>query len=237
VSTGEDVAFPAEGLRCWQPTGGYRFGTEVVLLADFALRGGSVARAVDLGTGSGILALLLAFCGLEVLAVERERRWAPLLTRSLEESVTPGAVRLHWEDARTLDPASVGAPFDVAVCNPPYFPAAFSRSPDPWKASARSLLHGDGLELAAAALRLAPRACLVTRPDRARELLAAGFGATRIARHGDRLVLLELVPFTSTPREEPCDLAAAYARFGRSPKRGEEVRTLPDEAPRNRGTV
>ena len=50
---------PAEGLVCWQPKVGYRYGVEAYALASFAVGPGvgEGMTALDLGAGSGIVAL------------------------------------------------------------------------------------------------------------------------------------------------------------------------------------
>ena len=202
---------PFEGVRVWQPRRGYRFGVEVYLLADFALRGGEARRAVDLGAGSGVLSLLLASQGLAVVAVEREPRWFPLLRASIAESRVAGSVRVQEGDLRELDPVAMGAPFDVCVANPPYFPADEPVSPDPWRASARSMLHGHTDDFVARGLVLAPRVCIVTRPDRFAELTHRH--VSRVCHCGPKLVLAEFArgPCETVVVDE--DRAAAYLRF------------------------
>jgi tRNA1(Val) A37 N6-methylase TrmN6 len=202
---------PAEGLRVWQPRRGYRFGVEVYLLADFALRGGAVRRAADLGAGSGVVSLLLAWHGVEVVAVEREPRWFPLARASVAESRVAGSVRLLEGDVRHLDPATLGAPLDVCVANPPYFPADEPIAPDPWRASARSMLHGDTDAFVAAGLALAPRVCLVTRPERLAELRHRH--VSRVCHCGPKLVLAEFSAVPCATVEEAEDRAQAYLRF------------------------
>lgn len=49
------------GLRLIQLEEGFRFGTDSVLLADFAIYG-CMERVADLGTGSGILPVLMGGC-------------------------------------------------------------------------------------------------------------------------------------------------------------------------------
>ncbi|MBR5743240.1 MAG: SAM-dependent methyltransferase, partial [Clostridia bacterium] len=56
--------FDALHLRVLQPDGVERFGVDAILLADFAARGlRKRDRLLDLGTGNGIVALLLTARG------------------------------------------------------------------------------------------------------------------------------------------------------------------------------
>lgn len=198
---------PAPGLVAWQPRRGHRFGVEVYLLADFALRGGESGRAVDLGTGSGILALLLAWAGLRVTAVERDPRWLALARRSFADSAR--RVELVEADVRGWS----GDPVDLAVTNPPWFDPATGPIPeDDWRAVSRATLHGGPADFVRAGLRHAPRVCLVgpalPRVD--------GAHLSRRAAHG-RVQLGEYQPGPGPTAVEPLDVAAAYRRFGVSP--------------------
>jgi release factor glutamine methyltransferase len=211
-------------VRCWQPRRGYRWGVEVYALAAFALAGeSSPASAADLGTGSGILALLLAHAGLRVEAWERAPEWHAAAERSIAESGLD--VRLHRQDIRD---AHGPRRFDVVVANPPWFPTDQPRSPDPWRAACRSMLHGDTRAFVDAGLRLAPRVCLVTRPARREDL--AGYRVARHALLGTQVLLVEIVGSTRPtdahapwPPPETVDLVAAYARFGRTPVHAPEA--------------
>ncbi len=199
---------PAPGLVVWQPRRGYRYGVEVYALAAFALGGGPVASAIDLGCGSGVVGLLLASRGVRVRAVDREPRWVELARRNTAES----GVDLPVEEADVR--AWRGPPADLVVTNPPWFPPDEPVSPDPWKAVSRSMLHGGVADFVAAGLRHAPRVCVVTRRERERDV--PGWIARR-ARLGDEVVLLEVRPGEGSTVDEPLDLPAAYALFRGSP--------------------
>ena len=206
-----DAAFPAPGLVVWQPKRGYRYGVEVYVLAHFALRI-PAKRVVDLGGGSGVISLLMAAQGAQVTMLERESAWVELARRSVTESKMEGRVTVEEADVRTWQGSA-----DLVVTNPPWFPAEQPRSPDVLKAAARSMINGSVEDFAAAGLRIAPRVCLVTRPERAAELAArgwAGGACARRARVGDKLVLLELRREPTKLVEEIAEVEAAYERWG-----------------------
>lgn len=197
-------ASPAPGLVVAQPRRGHRWGVEVYLLAHFVLAAGPVATAVDLGTGSGIVALLLAWRGVRVTAVERDRAWLELARRNVARSGLP--VTVVEGDARRWR----GPPVDAVVCNPPWFdPAAGPIPADPMRAAARATLHGGPAEFVRAGLGMAPRVCLVGFEAPA----VGGARVTRWARHG-RLRLAEYrAGAGEAGPEEPVDLAAVYEGF------------------------
>lgn len=198
---------PGEGLVCWQPRRGYRYGVEAYALASFALRGGEhpVATAIDLGAGSGIVALLLASRGVRVTAVERDLRWAEALARSVADS----AVRIDvvWGDARAVPLPVV----DLVVANPPWFdPARGPVAPDDHKAHARSTLHGTPAEFVHAGLRVAPRVCIVLPASVGLPVVVGGALRARASVGG-----LLLGEYTRTPGPVQEVPVAPYAVIGR----------------------
>ena len=148
--------------------------TDSILLADF-VRPERAARGIDLGCGSGILALLLLhrtpglrMTGLELLPEAAELARENLARNGLDGrgEILTGDIREH----RRLLPAGG---FDLAVANPPYFPVARGAlSPDPDRAAARGELACTLDELCAAAaylLRTGGSFCLVHKPERLSE--------------------------------------------------------------------
>lgn len=181
---------PAPGLVVWQPARGFRYAMDPFLLAGFALEGGAPETAMDIGTGSGIMALLLARLGVRVTAVDVVAPWLDLARRSAADSGIE--VRFVEADARELPPAR----HDLALLNPPYLPLGRGPvSPDPWRAGARWELRGTLAELVAAAARQAGRVCLVLPEGRGDEgvaaLAAAGRPLVRRCEVDGALVLLE----------------------------------------------
>ena len=125
----ENILLPGErlddlqtgGMKLIQRPDAFRFGTDSVLLADFAApRKGE--WALDLGCGTGAIALLMAahqpHC--EVDAVEIQPPIADMARRSVELNGLEGRVRVHCLDMREAWRALGAGRFSLAVCNPPY---------------------------------------------------------------------------------------------------------------------
>lgn len=109
------------GLRIIQRGKGFRFGTDAVLLADFAqARRGE--RVCDMGTGTGVLPLLMAARaeGTAFDAFEIQRDVADMAARSVKMNGLEDRIRIHCADCR--DAASVigHEVCRLVVTNPPY---------------------------------------------------------------------------------------------------------------------
>ncbi|NDY42467.1 tRNA1(Val) (adenine(37)-N6)-methyltransferase [Dissulfurirhabdus thermomarina] len=172
----------ADGLRLLQPRRGYRFSLDALLLADFArLRPGD--RVADLGTGCGVVALVLArrHPRITVTAVEIQPRLAALARENARRNGLDRRVSVVEADMAGL-PAEVPAgTFDHVVANPPFRPPGAGRlCPDPEEAQARHEIRVDLGGLVAAARRLlrpGGRLTLVYAAERAVDLLTALRGA------------------------------------------------------------
>jgi tRNA1Val (adenine37-N6)-methyltransferase len=138
--------------RLWvfQKKQGYRFSLDAVLLAGLTeLATG--ARVVDLGTGCGIVALLLArrFPLCSLVGVESQPALSSLAARNVRVNGLTGRVEIITGRMQNLSEHFSPASFDVAVSNPPYRPLGSGRlNPLAEKAIARHELEGS-LELAA----------------------------------------------------------------------------------------
>lgn len=146
-------------LRIIQKKAGYRFSMDALLLAHFViLKEGE--ECIDLGVGSGVVALILA-CRRrrgKILGIDIQAELVAMARRSVELNGLAGCVEIRQGDVR--HPESFVAPtsFDVAVFNPPYRRLRSGRiNPDPGKAVARHEIEGTvGDFLAAAAHALKP---------------------------------------------------------------------------------
>lgn len=109
------------GLRLIQHPDAFRFGTDSVLLADFASPK-RTDRAVDLGCGTGAIAMLMAaHCpGLQVDAVEIQPEIADMAARSVALNDMGDRMRVHEMDMREAWRTLGAEKFSLVACNPPY---------------------------------------------------------------------------------------------------------------------
>lgn len=126
-------------LHIAQPGSGYRYSIDAVLLASLPrLKAGQ--SLLDLGTGCGIIPLILAFRNREVriTGVEVQRELAQLAAMNVLNNGLQDRVRIIHEDLRRLSQDIVGGPVDWIVSNPPYRRAVSGRvNPDTQRALAR----------------------------------------------------------------------------------------------------
>jgi len=109
------------GLRIIQDPGAFRFGMDAVLLADFT-RVRPHEHLADMGTGTGILALLLSQkqsdCRIE--AFEIQESMADMAGRSVLLNGLESRIRVHAADMRKAHEILGREMLHAVVCNPPY---------------------------------------------------------------------------------------------------------------------
>jgi len=118
------VAIETEDLICgeltvFQAKKGYRFGVESLLLPAFA---GAADSLVDLGTGSGIMAMVgVKFHGVKkAKGVEIQASLAERATRNVATNGLSKKIEILKADMRELDGVLPAGKFDLVVSNPPY---------------------------------------------------------------------------------------------------------------------
>jgi tRNA1(Val) A37 N6-methylase TrmN6 len=165
LQEGESIDLFLEGrLKLIQSRKGYRFSIDAIFLSQFVtIKPGDVL--VDLGTGCGVIPLILLFTkplrfafGLEIqkeLALQAARN-VRLNRREDQMEVILGDIR---------HPPMAGGSVDVVTCNPPYRKVRTGRiNPDPRRAVARHELLAsmdDILRAAAALLRKKGRLAVI----------------------------------------------------------------------------
>ncbi|MCW7942434.1 methyltransferase [Streptomyces hygroscopicus] len=110
----------APRFRCWIPPGVYRPQTDTGLLGRALRRERITSRTevLDLGTGSGALAVEAARLGGRVTAVDIS--WRALAAAWCNALLNGQLVRVRHGDLTSAVP---GRRFDLVVTNPPYVPA------------------------------------------------------------------------------------------------------------------
>jgi len=176
----EGEIVPAAPLSIRQPEKGYRFSIDSVLLAGFAAQfcRGSV---LDLGTGCGVLLLLLSRLsgemsfgvGVELQEELFECAWDNFLNNGpyKPEGSTLQAVQ---GDFREMLPEIVPGSFDLVVSNPPYVRVGDGRrNPDSGRETARHEVSSSLEEFFSVAVRfMAPRGrfALILPVERIRDI-------------------------------------------------------------------
>ncbi|MBR4867040.1 MAG: methyltransferase [Clostridia bacterium] len=154
-------------LQIAQPDGITKFGTDSILLSDFAARKlRSGMRIMDLCTGCGIVALLLAARRqINASGIEIDPIAAAVARNNGEHNHIP--LDIINGDLRTT-PIPAGA-FDLITCNPPYFPSNIPQSPTPSRRAARSeetCSFDDVCRVASHSLKFGGLFFAVWRPER-----------------------------------------------------------------------
>ena len=147
MSNDADFLLPGEriddlqwmGLRVIQSPRAFRFGMDAVLLADFA-QAKPRSRVCDLGTGTGILPLLLYGREQQILcdAVEIQPDAAERAARTMRLNGLADKITVHRQDLRSIRDFLPRGEYDLVICNPPYSAQASSLpSPNPALRAAR----------------------------------------------------------------------------------------------------
>ncbi|WP_312635291.1 methyltransferase [Oscillibacter sp.] len=166
------------GLRfCWDERA-HKPGTDSFLLGSFPpLRPG--LRVCDLGSGTGLLGLLLLQRQreLQITGVEIQPHAAVLSDMAAAENALGDRLRTLRGDLRQIRELLPAGSFDLCVSNPPYFSdGSGATAPIPSRRTARSETDctlSDLCRAAAYLLRWGSAFCLVHRPERLCDLLCA----------------------------------------------------------------
>lgn len=116
----DDLEF--KGLKIIQDKKGFCFGIDSVLLSDFAKNLKKDSKVIDLGTGTGIINILLSgktdassFVGVEI-----QQDVAEMAERSIKLNYLEDKIKIINENITKLKNIYKPNSFDVVVTNPPY---------------------------------------------------------------------------------------------------------------------
>lgn len=115
----EDLGFA--GLKILQKVNGFRFGTDSVLLADFASKNAR-GKLLDLCSGTAIVPLLLSQEKnvLHISALEIQENVAEMAKRSVLMNGLEDKISVTAGDLKRADEYYTKQSFDAVTCNPPY---------------------------------------------------------------------------------------------------------------------
>ena len=167
----------AENLRIIQSPSVFSFSLDAVLLARFVYVPIQKGRLIDLGTGNGVIPLLLSTRTKgQIIGVEIQKRLYDMARRSVEYNGLTEQIKIIHGDLKNM-PETLGFHrFDVVTCNPPYFPVkdtAILNEREPF-AIARHEIYctlEDVIEVASKLVRSGGKVALVHRPGRLLEIL------------------------------------------------------------------
>lgn len=157
-----------------------KVGTDGVLLGAWAPECIAGGRILDIGTGTGVMAIMAAQRNpsARIVGVEIDEMSALQARENAEASPWADRVEIVNADIRSYEAA---APFDLVISNPPYFVDSL-KSPDSGRTTARHTVSLDFGELMSAVERLlAPdgRFAVIVPAEAASRVVASGCLALR----------------------------------------------------------
>jgi len=126
-------------IKVKQDRCGYRFSIDSILLACHAAPHPG-DKVVDLGTGCGIISLILAHRepNLKIYGIEVQQKLADIASSNVEENLMGDIITILCKDMKELKNEMISGPVDLIVSNPPYRKTDSGRiNPDIQRAVAR----------------------------------------------------------------------------------------------------
>ena len=209
----EDERFDVvnEQIRLIQKKNGLTFGTDAFLLAAF-IKNAPKIHMVDLGSGTGILPLLLLAKGKikSATAVEVQPSFADLVARNAALNNFGDKITPLCADVREIRPETIGGEVGLVISNPPYMKCTSGkRNESDEKYIARHEVCGNIADFSACAARLLKHGgkfVCVWRPDRLTDLL--------LAMHDHRLEPKRMTFVHADVDSEPCSVLIEAIKGG-----------------------
>ena len=200
-----------EQIRLIQKKQGLTFGTDAFLLAAF-VKPAPRTHAVDLGSGTGILPLLLLAKGKIkcATAVEVQPAFADIIARNAELNGFGDKIAPLCANVCDLRPEHIGGEVALVISNPPYMKCTSGkRNESDEKYIARHEVCGGIADFCACAARLLKHGgkfVCVWRPDRLTDLLSA--------MHDHRLEPKRMTFVHADTESEPCSVLIEAVKGG-----------------------
>lgn len=204
-------------LEIRQQKKGYRFSIDALLLAHFA-EPRLTDRVIELGTGCGVISLILVFRRKTeaVVGVEVQPSLANLARQNVSLNRFSSQIEIWERDFRYLP--GEGRVFDCALCNPPYRRVGSGRvNPQEEKALARHEINAtleDVLRAACHLLKNKGRFCSIYPASRTADLFQ---GLRRFHLEPKRVQFVH-----SRPQEDACLVLVEALKEGKT-----QVKVLP----------
>ena len=116
----EDLEF--NGLKVIQSKNGFRIGTDAVLLADFAKRHIGKSFVLDIGTGTGVISILLAgkTDARKIIGLDVQEAVCDMARRSVKLNNLNDRIEIVCSDVKQIVDIVDKHTVDIIVTNPPY---------------------------------------------------------------------------------------------------------------------
>lgn len=110
-----------KGIKLFQAKDGYRFSIDAILLENF-ISAGRLRRGIELGTGSGVISILLGkrLKKTEITAVEIQKTLAERAKRNVRLNGLEDRIDVLSSDIKELRKVFSTNTFDFAFSNPPF---------------------------------------------------------------------------------------------------------------------
>lgn len=168
-----------KGLKIIQNEQGFCYGIDSILLSDFAKEIKEGSKVVDLGTGTGILGILL--CGKtklsKIIGIEIQSEVANMAVRSIQLNQLEEKFEIISENIKELIPKKLIEKniFDVVITNPPYKKISTGKENDEEKKKISrheiTANLSDFMEVASQLLKDKGTIYMVHRPERLADII------------------------------------------------------------------
>lgn len=142
----KDTLF-SNNLLCYQHQKGYRFSIDSILLAHF-VRSKNSFRTLDLGTGCGVINLVLHYRYKTVIeeasGLEIQQGLCDLANKNYKSNNLERLGTIFNDDVRNIRTVVRAESYDIITCNPPFYKEGTGRkNPNEEERIARHQVEGD----------------------------------------------------------------------------------------------